>query len=193
MTEMTSASLLWRLHDPQDRSAWEEFAGRYYQVIGRWLRAQGVNAQDADDVAQEVMMFVCQDIAKFEHNGRVGAFRNWLRQVTANRLREFWRKKGRHLRPGHDLGRFADELAVGRGELSQVWNREHDRFVLEHLLDTVRDRFQPSSLTAFRRIVLEERPAKEVAEELGMTLGAVRVAQSRVLRSLRDVGAGMID
>ena len=77
--------------------------------------------------------------------------------------------------------------------MSRVWNLEHDRFVLNYLLSSIGDRFQESSVTAFRGVVLEERPAQEVADQLGMSVGAVRVAQSRVLRALREVGAGLVD
>jgi RNA polymerase sigma-70 factor (ECF subfamily) len=39
---------------------------------------------------------------------------------------------------------------------------------------------------AFRETVLAARPAVDVAAELGMTPGAVRVAKCRVLQRLRE-------
>jgi len=193
MENLTSASLLRRIRDESDVIAWEDFAARYYQVMERWLKAQGVDDHDASDIAQEVMVFLTREISRFEHNGRPGAFRNWLRRVTANRMREFFRKRSRHEKKKANLVSMAEDLQAGRGEMTRIWNLEHDRFVLEHLLRSVSDQFQVNSLVAFRKVVLEERPAQEVADELGMSLGAVRVAQSRVLRSLREVGDGLID
>ena len=46
---------------------------------------------------------------------------------------------------------------------------------------------------SFRGVALEQRPAEEVADELGMSVGTVRVAQCRVLRALREVGEGWVD
>jgi RNA polymerase sigma-70 factor (ECF subfamily) len=190
----TSVSLLYRVRDQTDQASWDEFAKLYYGLIQRWLKAQGVRSQDADDVAQEVMVFVSGGIGNFEHNGRQGAFRSWLRRVTSNRLREHWRKRDRRKnREGPDLGDMAEALADDRSNVSRVWNLEHDRFVLEYLLEAVTERFQESSLLAFRKIALDQRPAEEVADELGMSLGAVRVAQSRVLRALREIGGGLVD
>ena len=193
MREPTSVSLLCRVRDQADTESWREFAELYYDVIQRWLCAQGVHPHDADDVAQEVMSYVSNQLSSFEHNGRRGAFRSWLRRITSNRLREFWRKRDRRRTTGPDLGEMADELAERDSALSQVWKVEHDRYVLDHLLATVADRFQGSSLAAFRRVVLEECPAAEVADELGMSIGAVRVAQSRVLKALREVGEGLVE
>jgi RNA polymerase sigma-70 factor, ECF subfamily len=40
--------------------------------------------------------------------------------------------------------------------------------------------------------VLEERPAADVAESLGLSVNAVLIAKSRVLRRLRQEGRGLI-
>jgi len=48
-------------------------------------------------------------------------------------------------------------------------------------------------MEAFRRVaLLGERPAA-VAGDLQMTANAVRIAQSRVLRRLREVGQELLD
>jgi RNA polymerase sigma-70 factor (ECF subfamily) len=46
---------------------------------------------------------------------------------------------------------------------------------------------------AFRRHVLEGRPAAEVAAELGQSLNSVALAKSRVLKRLRQELAGFVD
>lgn len=194
MKDITSVSLIARARDSQDKDSWDEFAGLYGELIRRWLSLQGVQSPDADDVVQEVMSYVFRALSSFEHNGRPGAFRNWLRQVTSNRLREFWRAKKRQAAGGGpDLGEVAEQLADEHSGVSRVWREEYNHYVVGHLLSIVAERFQESSVKAFKRVVLDQRPAKEVADELGMSLGAVRVAQSRVLGALRELGEGLID
>ncbi len=192
MRNVTSISLLYRVRNQADTQAWDEFAELYYALVNRWLRGQGVQPQDADDVVQEVMTYVYREIGNFDHNGRTGAFRHWLRQVMVNRLREFWRARRRKRFSGPDLGDLADQLADGRSGVSRVWRAEHDRCVLEHLLSAVSGRFQEQSLQAFRGLALEQRPADEVAAELGMSVGAARVAQCRVLQALREISDGWV-
>ena len=41
--------------------------------------------------------------------------------------------------------------------------------------------------------IAEQQSAEEVATDLGMTLGAARVAQHRVLRALKESGDGLVD
>jgi len=42
-------------------------------------------------------------------------------------------------------------------------------------------------------VVLDGHSASSVADQLGMTVNAVRIAQARVLRTLRELGEGLID
>ena len=77
--------------------------------------------------------------------------------------------------------------------MTLLWDIEHDRFVLNNLLELVARRLSERSVCVFRKIVIREEKAKDVAAELGMTLGAVRVAQHRVLKALKEEGAGLIE
>ncbi len=171
MSEPTSPSLLCRVRNSSDATSWREFAGLYETLIRRWLYTHRVQTTDADDIVQEVLLFVHREIPRFEHNGRTGAFRNWLRQVTANRLREFCRRQKRASTEGPDLESLADQLADNDSPVSKLWQREHDRHVLEQLLAAIKDQFQQNSLIAFRSIVLEERPAQQVPMFLVLWVG----------------------
>ncbi|MEN0109818.1 MAG: sigma-70 family RNA polymerase sigma factor [Planctomycetota bacterium] len=195
MSEPTRVTLLERVRATQTGDSWNEFARVYDALIVGWLRQQGVADADADDVRQEVMQTVVTEIGRFDHNGRRGAFRRWLRQITANRLHRLWRSRSRKPQPGSgvDLGELADQLEDDRSRMTLRWDAAHDKFVLEELLAALESRFSAKSLTAFRRLAIGEEPVADVAGDLGMTIGAARVAQHRVLRALRELGAGLID
>lgn len=80
---LTSVSLLERLRDRSDEDAWHRFHDLYGPLIRGWLMRRGVRQQDADDVGQDVMSLAVTELPGFQHNGRVGALRAWLRQVVA--------------------------------------------------------------------------------------------------------------
>ena len=61
-----------------------------------------------------------------------------------------------------------------------------DRGVVGRALELIRGEFEERTWRAFWLTAIEDRAPKEVAIELGMSPGAVRVAKSRVLRRLRD-------
>jgi RNA polymerase sigma factor (sigma-70 family) len=195
MTGATRITLLERLRSSRDSEAWHEFVDLYDGMIIKWLLNQGVEPNDADDVRQEVMTTVNNEIAHFEHNGREGAFRNWLRQITANRLHRLWQKKkskGQQL-TGPDLGSMSDQLADNRSRMTLMWDKQHNQFILDRLLSKLSSRFHVNHISAFQRIVLKNEEPQQVADDFGMTLGAVRVAQHRVLRALKDMGQGLLD
>ena len=195
MNTSTRTSLLAQLREPASDDAWVEFTALYGSLIENWLRRQAVSPQDIEDIRQDVMIAVCSGIEKFDHNGRVGAFRTWLRRITVNRLRQLWEKRKKQA-AGQDftkISMIADQLADSNARLSIEFERQHDACLIEHLLGKLENRFGAKSLQAFRRIVLLEHSSHEVAKDLEMTVGAVRVAQHRVLRALREMGQGMLD
>lgn len=191
----TSLSLLERAKASRDSDAWGELIGVYSELIESWLRRRGLQQQDVEDVRQEVMAVVIRELPRFDHNGRTGAFRNWLRTTTANRLRQFWRtaKKPANEAARADCGALADQLEDPNSDLSRVWRVEHDRFVLGQLLRRVEPSFRSDTVLAFRKVVIDGLEAEQVAGELETTINAVRVSQSRVLRALRKLAEGLVD
>ena len=112
----------------------------------------------------------------------------------ANRLRTFWRTPAnRQQVGGTNYERLAEDLDDGGSDLSQVWDREHNKHVVESLLSVARERFGEKAIEAFRRTYLKGESFDEVGESLDMTVNAVVLARSRVLRALRELGQGMID
>jgi RNA polymerase sigma-70 factor (ECF subfamily) len=190
----TSASLLERLRTPSDEAAWRRFDNLYRPYIKRWLLRDPTLRDEADDVAQEVMTVVVRELPGFQRR-QSGAFRCWLREITVHRLLAHQRARGH--RP-QALGAPLDEspltqLADPNSEVSRQWDEEHDRFVLRRLMDLIEPQFEPSTLTAFRRVFFDEVPPAQVAEELGLTYAAVVLAKSRVLKRLRQEAEGLID
>jgi RNA polymerase sigma factor (sigma-70 family) len=195
MGEATRITLLDRVRQTQAGDSWTEFAAVYDALIFAWLRQQSIADSDADDIRQEVMQTVVAEIGRFDHNGRPGAFRNWLRQITANRMRRLWQQRQRRKADstGADIGELAEQLEDDQSRLTHVWDADHDRFVLNRLLGMLVGRFSQKSLAAFRRLAIGQEDPAAVSADLGMTLGAARVAQHRVLKALKELGEGLID
>jgi RNA polymerase sigma-70 factor (ECF subfamily) len=162
----------------------------YAPLIRRWLLQHDTPEADADDLAQEVLLVLTRDLGGFDHNGRTGAFRLWVRSITANRLRAYWR--ARRSGPLNGLDDHLAQLEDPDSELGRLWDREHDEFIVRRLMELIEPEFAPSTWKCFRFLVLEARPAADVAESLGLSVNAVLIAKSRVLRRLRQEGRGLI-
>jgi RNA polymerase sigma-70 factor (ECF subfamily) len=191
----TSASLLDRLREPGDQIAWQRLVELYTPLIRGWLHRHGVRDSDTDDLAQEVFAVVVRRFPDFQHNQRTGAFRAWLRTITINCVRDFW--KAKRIRPvapgGSDFAGYLERLADPDDPLSREWDHEHDLHVTRTLLHLLEPQFEPRTWQAFRGVAVEGRPPGTVAAELGISVNAVFIAKSRVLARLRQEAAGLID
>lgn len=192
-TDATSMTLLGQLRAGRESPAWPRFYAIYAPLIQGWLRRRGIPEDVAEDVRQEVLRKVYEEIGNFDHNGRVGSFRKWLRTVMQHRLRTIQRKSWRESPETKlDWSDVVDQLNDDQSDLSRLWDAEHDAFLIDRLLSLVAKDFKEQSLTAFRRVVLRGEDITSVAEDLGMTPNAIRIAQSRILASLRRVGEGIL-
>jgi RNA polymerase sigma-70 factor (ECF subfamily) len=189
--DSTPLSLLERLRDGPEEPLWRRFFDLYIPFIRHWLGRQGIPPSDLDDLLQEVCAAIARDLAGFDHSGRPGAFRLWVRTIALNRLRAYRRAgQGPHVpRNGRDLDRVADP----DNHLGVLWDREHDQFVVRRLMELVEPEFAPATWRAFRRQVIDGISAAQAAVELGTSVNAALIAKSRVLRRLRREGEGLID
>ena len=185
----TSTSLLARLRNPADSSAWRRLSDLYTPLIRAWLSRQLPQEADIDDVAQQVFTVVVEKHGQFEHNGRAGAFRTWLRTICINRVRMFWRS---HPTSGPDPELILQQLEDPQSQLSQHWDREHDEFVFRRVVELIESEFKQATWQAFRKVALDGQPAEAVATELGLSVNAVFIAKSRVLRRLREEIEGLV-
>ena len=193
--ENTSLTLLARLQADDGSDAWQRLFDLYHPLLISWLRKYDVQSTDAEDLAQEVLLAVCKSLPGFEHTGRTGAFRSWLRTILVNRLRNFWRTRDRHPRPleGSSIEQRLAQLEDPASAMSQLWNQQHDRHVLKRLLEIARGEFSSKTWDIFIRVAIRGEKADFVARETGVSLNAVFIAKSRVLSRLRADSAGLVD
>jgi RNA polymerase sigma factor (sigma-70 family) len=191
----TSHSLLQRLQQQPDAAAWQRLVEIYTPFIRRWLDRHALGEADRDDLTQDVLAVVVRRLPEFEHNQRTGAFRTWLRSIVSNRLRDFWRAQQGRARAvgGSDFVRRLEELEDPASGLSHLWDREHDRHVADQALEHLQPQFQPMTWQAFDLVARQGRRPAEAAAQLGMTVNAVLLAKSRVLRALRREIRGLAD
>ena len=189
----TSMTLLERLQQQPDSGAWQRLLDIYAPLIARWLARSPLQKADHDDITQEVLKIVVQKLPEFQRR-REGSFRAWLRVVTANCLRAHWRsEKYRPLATGDsDFLQKLQELEDPQSALAKAWDAEHDRHVVRRLLELIGPQFEATSLQAFRRVVLDGLRPADVAAELNISVNAVLLAKSRVLRQLRCEMDGLL-
>jgi RNA polymerase sigma-70 factor (ECF subfamily) len=184
----TSRTLLERLR-ADDAAAWDRLVELYAPLVYRWCRRWDLPEQEIADILQEVFQAVATHIASFRKSEGGDTFRGWLRTIARNKVRDHFRKLGRE--PGGAGGtdaqiRLSWLPASPPPDEDGSSNQPVDRGMIGRALDLIRGEFEERTWRAFWLTAVEDRIPKEVALELGMSPGAVRVAKSRVLRRLRE-------
>jgi RNA polymerase sigma-70 factor (ECF subfamily) len=185
--DQTPVSLLERLRRPADPAAWERFVDLVTPLLYRWARRAGLQESDAADLVQDVLVVLVEKLPEFRYDPR-HSFRAWLHTVALNR----WRNRRRRPEPdGLGDGGRAELVSPDAG--AAFAEAEYRRHLLGRALRLVRGDFQPGTWQAFWEHVVRDRPAAEVAAELGLRVDSVYAAKSRVLRRLRQELDGLLD
>jgi RNA polymerase sigma-70 factor (ECF subfamily) len=184
MDNSTHVSLLERLRQPSDADAWERLVRLYTPLLLYWARRLGLQDPDAADLVQDVLIVLMQKLPEFRYQpGK--SFRGWMRTVLMNK----WRDRPHRAGPA-PLDSAVQPEAPTDDNLEE---REYRLFVMGQALRMMAADFEPATWQACWNTVVLDRPAAEVAAELGMTVNAVYLAKSRVLARLRQDLAGLLD
>ncbi len=181
----TSASLIQRVK-VHDEEACRRLLDLYVPLVYSWCRRSAIESQDAADVVQEVFRAVFRGIAGFRHERPGDTFRGWLRTIATNKVRDhFSRRAGRPVAfGGSDAKRRFMEVAADESQSSVGPSPLGG--LLHRALDLIRGEFEDRTWQAFWLALVQQQSSADIAEQLGMTPGAVRQAKYKVLRRLRQ-------
>ena len=187
----TSLNLLRRLR-AGDPESWRRLNDLYRPLLRAWLRPRGLQPADVDDLTQAALAVVFKRLGEFEHNGRPGAFRTWLRGIIGNVLRDHRRAAGR--RPPARLGRRARRRGGRPGQRAVAGVGRRARPVRPPRADGAGP---PGLRAGHLGGVPPDRDRRRTdprrRRRAGMTVNAVRVARTRVLARLRAEAEGFLD
>ena len=183
----TSPSLLKRLQNHEDEQAWERFTELYVPALYAWTRQLRLDKNEAEELIQEILALLVEKLPRLQYNPDK-SFRGWLYTVSMNK----WRETRRRARAGIQVSEpLPEELVEEKSE--SFWELELKQRVISRAFDLLQSDFEESTAEAFRRYSLDGESAKKVASELGITVNAVYLAKSHVVRRLRQELAGLFD
>jgi RNA polymerase sigma-70 factor (ECF subfamily) len=183
----TRVSLLVRLrHEPADEQAWDEFVRRYRPLLLAWCQQWSLQPADADDVSQNVLLKLAHHLRSFAYDPS-RRFRGYLRTMAHNACKDYLESKQRGVPGSADPDVYAVLDSVeAREDLATRLEQAFDLERLEVAQTLVRERVEPHTWEAFRLAALEGKSGADVAAALGMQVGTVFKAKSKVQQMLRE-------
>lgn len=186
--DTTRGSLLVRIRDNADRTAWTQFDRIYRPMLFKFARARGLDDATSEDIVQHVMMAIQSHIKEFNYDPQNGRFRGWLKTVVNNRIRNLLAKKHE---PGIDSRAFdqADSQIEAPDDLfDRMWMKEH----LDHALHDLKESVEPLSYAAFEAYVLKEQVAEDVCRQFNLSANQLYSIKFRLTRKLSDLMTGLL-
>lgn len=187
----TNKSLLDAVRESAESEAWFQMVSIYDPLIAGWLRRIGISESEVPDITQEVLCAVVEQIPKFQHNGQVGAFRNWLKRITYFRCQRFWEKRKSKIKDSALMS--LAELEDPKSELSRQWDLEHDQYVLERILQLIEPEFLETAMQSFRRTSINGEKPADVANDLNVSTAQIYKYRFRIMRRLTQEAKGLVD
>ncbi len=164
-----------------------------------WCRGHNVADEDCADVFQEVFRAVAANITRFHKRREGGTFRGWLRIITRNKALDHFRNQrgvpraaggteaySALMRIPHDDRQIEEDVEV-------LTEDDATASLVRRALDMIQPSFHQQTWKAFWRVAVDGCSTRDVADELSMSPGAVRVAKSRVLQRLRSELGDLLD
>lgn len=191
MSIETQKTLIHRIRDTGDASAWNEFFELYQPLLFNFFLSRGLDHDDAGDVSQTVLQRISKAAPGFQYDPGKGKFRSWLFHIARNELNRFFAKNARSRESTTSNG----ELPAGGGEVSPeleaAWIDEYRHRIFTWACRQVKPTVSESAWQAFWKTAIDGESAEAVAESLDLKLGSVYVAKSRVIKRLRECVASI--
>lgn len=188
----TTTHLLEALHDAQDDATWRVFDARYRPIIRAFAIHLGLEANEAEDVAQQTLLEFVRSYREGQYRRERGRLRSWLVAIAKHRAIDLLRERRRRR-----AWRGASAIAVLPNDehLTRIWTRESERAIFAEALRELErtSRTDERTIRAFERLALHGVPPDAVAEEFGLTVDETYRIKHRVIRSLRSIVARLTD
>lgn len=182
----TKATLLLRLKaDGEARElAWSDFVEFYAPIIRNFARRFTSSVSEIDEVLQEVITGFYQASPRFTYDPSRGRFRGYLKTCTTRVIRDRLAKKARI------GGTSIEDVDPAAPVIEEAWADAWETEQLHRAVKVVREKYSTrpdmaTTFAAFEMNVLFERPAKDVARELNISIESVHAAKSRITKAIR--------
>lgn len=188
---------------PQGSQALATLCEAYWYPLYAYVRRRGLDAHEAQDLTQDFFAHLLDSEAVGIATPERGRFRSFLLGSLQNYLANHWRKENAQKRGG---GKAVLSLDLAAGEEryiaepahsltpEKVYERRWALTLLAQTMDTLAAEYQADgkgelfeSLKPYLAGTLDGLPYAELAAQIGMSVGSIKVAVHRLRRRCGDL------
>ncbi|MEI7511546.1 MAG: sigma-70 family RNA polymerase sigma factor [Candidatus Peregrinibacteria bacterium] len=160
-----------------DVDAFSEIYDSFLTPIYRFVFFRVSSEVEAEDITSEVFFKTWKNLKKYQVQ-EGASFSSWIFRIAHNEIIDFYRGKKEYIEISDEI---EDEHPLWDGKKETERKIEHDR--LRKVLDSLPKMQAEAIILKF----FSERSNMEIAEILGKTETAIRILQSRGLKTLKTL------
>ena len=157
-----------------NHEAFLELYDRYLTKVYNRVKSR-VPAADAEDVTQEIFIAVIRSMQSYGHRAR---FSTWLYTIVNRQIADYYRK---HYRRNDNINISLDNEDQ-EIEIPDEDENLDDRVLIQRALEDLPDNYQDIIMMRFA----DGLTFKEIADERGQTLEAVKSLYRRAIQAVRN-------
>ena len=194
----TRKSLLKRMQKC-DEISWEEFYRIYWPLVDAVGRKIGLSPDQNKDLMQEIMLDLFKKELLLRYDASRGKFRTFFGVLIRHKASEMLHNSTRLSVvanvggsesgdvPASSAAHLSEIIEDGNDPFQKIFNEEYRNFLLSVAMNELRNSVEPKTYAIFEMVVLQGRPAKEVARHLGISRAVIDVYCSRCRKTLRRI------
>lgn len=165
-----------------ETNALDLLVDRYMSIIYRFIYRQMGNAEDANDITQDVFVKAWKNLKKYNPNQN---FKTWIMTIARNSSIDYLRKRKsiNFSKLNNDFSdeEFEDTLVDSESLPDEVYERGEAKGVVEELMKVLTE----TQRSAINLRINEDLSFEEIAEVLGRPLNTVKSDFRRGLIAMR--------
>ncbi|MDZ8119056.1 RNA polymerase sigma factor [Pontiella agarivorans] len=180
-TYSTRKTLIERVKDQYNESAWKEFANIYTHYIYAVIRNMNISEHDTEEIHQKVMVKLWKKLPQMDTD-QIRRFRSYLAMVAKNEVKQFIRSRSR--RQDRETRAVADASmnylnSIRLPEIEKIAEREWQIHLTNLALKKIEPHFSKKAMEVFR-LSIEGVPPDEIARRTGIARNSINTLKARV-------------
>jgi RNA polymerase sigma-70 factor (ECF subfamily) len=175
-----------------DGAAKEQIVYAYSPLVDRWCRRRCLRADEVQVIGQEVFLSLFKKLGDFRKEKPEHSFRKWLCTIAKNKVNDYLRRLRDEPRcvggsANHGIILTLPDPTPPSEDEGEPTGHDDYQILVHRCLEIVKSEFEPRTYEAFWAVVMEEKAPGDVARSLGMSVGSVYTAKSRVTKRLHGL------
>jgi RNA polymerase sigma-70 factor, ECF subfamily len=161
-----------------DKKAFARLYQQYFEPIYRFCFYKTSKKKAAEDLTQDVFLKVLESLQNFKAES---SFKNWIYGIAKNTVMDYYRKHYEINKIALEEWHWIEYLVLSDKEREKALNKKQKK--VKSILKALKPKYKKVLNLRF----LKGYTIKEVAKELNLTQGNVKVIQYRAIKKLKKL------